>query len=136
MMWLAARSAIIRFAKASTPEVWSDRMANHQVRISSMTVLEFGLASRTAAEWDRFVAGPPLAILPREPMTAAIEQRAIEIQGELAQRGQHRAPSLADLLIAATAELNDLTVLHLDKDYELIAAITGQPVERLTLADL
>jgi hypothetical protein len=27
-----------------------------------------------------------------------------------------------------------LTVLHLDKDFELIAEITGQPVERLALS--
>lgn len=49
----------------------------------------------------------------------------------LAQRGQHRAPSIPDLLIAAIAELAQLTVLHVDKDYELIAAITNQAVERL-----
>lgn len=36
-----------------------------------------------------------------------------------------------DLLIAATAELAGLIVLQLDKDFELIAAITGQRLERL-----
>jgi predicted nucleic acid-binding protein len=35
-----------------------------------------------------------------------------------------------DLLVAATVELARLTVLHLDKDFDLIASITGQPVER------
>jgi len=35
------------------------------------------------------------------------------------------------LIIAAAAELAGLTVLHLDKDFEIIADITGQPVERL-----
>jgi len=38
------------------------------------------------------------------------------------------------MLIAATAELADLTVLHLDKDFELIAAITGQRVQRLDMS--
>jgi predicted nucleic acid-binding protein len=52
----------------------------------------------------------------------------------LADQGQHRAPSLPDLIIAATAELTGLTVLHLDKDFDLIANITGQTVERLQLA--
>jgi len=37
------------------------------------------------------------------------------------------------LLIAAAAELAGLTVLHLDKDFDLIASITGQPAERLRL---
>ena len=49
----------------------------------------------------------------------------------LADRGQHRGPSISDLIIAATAELAGLTVLHVDKDFEVIADITGQPVERL-----
>jgi hypothetical protein len=48
----------------------------------------------------------------------------------LAGRGQHRAPSIPDLIMAATAELAGLTVLHLDKDFEVIADVTGQPVER------
>ena len=49
----------------------------------------------------------------------------------LADRGQHRAPSIPELIIAATAELAGLTVLHLDKDFDIIADITGQPLERL-----
>ena len=51
----------------------------------------------------------------------------------LADRGQHRAPSIPDLIIAATAELAGLTILHLDKDFEVIAQVTGQPVERLSI---
>jgi len=49
----------------------------------------------------------------------------------LADRGQHRAPSVPDLIIAATVESAALVVLHDDKDFELIAEITGQPVQRL-----
>jgi predicted nucleic acid-binding protein len=37
------------------------------------------------------------------------------------------------LIIAATAELAGLTVLHLDKDFDVIADVTGQPVERLNV---
>jgi len=72
--------------------------------------------------------------MPVEYLTPKIEDRAVELQLALAERGHHRAPSIPDLLIAATAELADLTVLHLDKDFELIAELTGQPTERLTLA--
>lgn len=46
----------------------------------------------------------------------------------LADRGQHRAPAIPDLLVAAAAELAGLTVLALDKDFHLIAQITGQPI--------
>lgn len=71
--------------------------------------------------------------MPVEYLTPAIEDRAIQIQTALAQRGQHRALSIPDVLIAATAELAELTVLHVDKDFELIAAFTGQPHVRLNV---
>lgn len=57
--------------------------------------------------------------------------RAQRLLSVLADRSQHRAPSIPDLVIAAAAELSGLTVLHLDKDFDLIADVTGQPVERL-----
>jgi hypothetical protein len=81
----------------------------------------------------RMLAGqrPPLASMPVEYLTPAIEGRALEALILLADRGQHRAPSIPDLIIAATAELAGLTVLHLDKDFEVIADVTGQPMERL-----
>jgi predicted nucleic acid-binding protein len=56
------------------------------------------------------------------------------VQALLADRGHHRAAAIPDLVIAATAELTGLTVLHVDKVFELIADVTGQPVEWLTLA--
>jgi predicted nucleic acid-binding protein len=52
--------------------------------------------------------------------------RAMEVQHLLARRGRHRLP-LPDLAIAATAELHGATVLHHDHDYDVIAAVTGQP---------
>ncbi|MCU0264125.1 MAG: hypothetical protein MUF09_10740 [Candidatus Nanopelagicales bacterium] len=76
-------------------------------------------------------AHPPLSAVPVEYLTRAIEARAVEVQLLLAGQGQHRAPSIPDVLIAVTAELAGLTVLHLDKDFELTAGITGQPTERL-----
>ncbi len=51
----------------------------------------------------------------------------------LADRGRHRAPSIPDLLIAATAEKAGRTVLAVDKDFDLIAEVTGQGVEALAL---
>jgi hypothetical protein len=62
----------------------------------------------------------------------AIEDRSVEVLMLLADRGQHRTPSIPDLIVAATAELAGLTVLHVDEDFEVIADVTGQPVERLT----
>lgn len=55
--------------------------------------------------------------------------RAIQVQGLLAVKGQHRAVSIPDLLICATAERHEVTVLHYDADFEIVAAVTGQPVQ-------
>jgi predicted nucleic acid-binding protein len=71
--------------------------------------------------------------MPVEHLTPAIEDRAVEVLALLADRGQHRAASLPDLIIAAAAELAGLTILHLDKDFDMIAKVTGQPVERLNM---
>lgn len=86
-----------------------------------------------AGEAGRMIfAEPPLSLMPIEYLTPAMEDRAWEVQMLLADRGQHRAPSIP-LLIAATAEKLGLTVLAVDKDFDLIAELTGQPVETLTL---
>jgi len=65
------------------------------------------------------------------PRTPAAEKRAVGVLRSLAERLQHRAPSIPGLLIAAAAEMARLTVLHVDKDFELIAGITGQETQRL-----
>lgn len=70
--------------------------------------------------------------MPVECLTPAIEDRALEVQLLLADKGKHRGPSIPDLIIAATAELGGLTVLHVDKDFDIIAAVTRQSMERLT----
>ncbi|MFD5254911.1 PIN domain nuclease [Streptomyces bobili] len=63
------------------------------------------------------------------PFDDGIGTRAVEVQGLLAAKGQHRRASVADLLIAATAERHGVTVLHYDADFDGIAAVTGQPAE-------
>jgi len=52
--------------------------------------------------------------------------RALEVQRAAIERGFHRALSLPDLLVAATAERRDAIVLHHDADYDMITNITGQ----------
>jgi predicted nucleic acid-binding protein len=72
--------------------------------------------------------------MPIEGLTPAVEELAWQTLQLLAKKGQHRAPSLADLMIAATAQLCGFTVLHLDKDFELISKATGVQVEKLKIS--
>ena len=132
--WLIDKSAIGRLHLAADAAGWAAKIERGLVRISTVTRLEVGFSARSAADHRALFAEPPLASLPVEHLTPKIEDRSVEVQSALAERGQHRAPSIPDLLIAATAELAELTVLHLDKDFELIAELTGQAVERLDLA--
>ena len=132
--WLIDKSAIARLHVATDAEEWASRIERGLVRISAITRLEVGLSARTASDHRTMVREPPIASMPVEYLTPRIEDRAFELQSALAERGQHRAPSIPDLVIAATAELSDLVVLHVDKDFELIAEVTGQHVERLDLA--
>jgi hypothetical protein len=57
----------------------------------------------------------------------AVWVRAHEVQQQLTERGEHRSAGAVDLLIAATAELNRLVVLHYDRDFDTVARATGQP---------
>ncbi|MGE4164257.1 MAG: PIN domain nuclease [Vicinamibacterales bacterium] len=127
--WLIDKSALVRLASAS--DEWLSRMQRGLVRISTVTLLEIGFSTRNGIDHRATLGEPPVSSMPVEHLTPAIEARALELQMLLADRGQHRAPSIPDLLIAATAEAARLTVLHVDKDFDLIAAITNQPIERL-----
>jgi len=132
--WLVDKSALVRLAVSAEAEEWAARIQRGLVRITTLTLLEVGYSARSADELRDGIRRPPLSAMPVEYLTPLIEDRAIAVQAALADRGHHRAPSVPDLLVAATAELTDLTVLHVDKDFELIADITGQPLQRLSVA--
>ena len=129
--WLIDKSALVRLGASSDAAEWAGRIERGLVRITTMTRLEVGYSARTAADARSVFGTPPISMMPVEYLTPAIEDRALEVQLLLADRGRHRAPSIPDLLIAATAELAGLTVLHVDKDFELIGDLTGQHAERL-----
>ncbi|KGN36780.1 PIN domain nuclease [Knoellia subterranea] len=132
--WLIDKSALVRLGQSSDAEVWAERIERGLVRLASVTRLEVGYSARTAPDARSAFASPPLAMMPVEYLTPAIEDRALEVQMLLAGRGHHRAPSIPDLLIAATAELAGLTVLHVDKDFDIVAGLTAQPMERLRVS--
>jgi predicted nucleic acid-binding protein len=131
--WLIDKSALVRLATSPDAAEWAGRIERGLVRITTVTRLEVGYSARSGPDLRAGLQQPPLSSMPIEYLTPAIENRAVEILTLLADRGQHRAPSVPDLIIAATAELAGLTVLHLDKDFDVVAEITGQPVECLNV---
>jgi predicted nucleic acid-binding protein len=130
-VWLIDKSALIRLSSSPVRDEWFERIARGLVRITTLTMLEIGYSARSGTDLQDELHRPPLVLMPIEYLTPASESRAMTVQALLAERGLHRAPSVADLLIAASAELTGATVLHVDKDFDLIATVTGQPVETL-----
>ena len=131
--WLIDKSALVRLSASRDATEWAARIERGLVRMTTVTRLEIGYSARSGPDLRTGLQRPPLSSMPVEYLTPAIEDRSVEVLTLLADRGQHRAPSLPDLIIAAAAELAGLTVLHVDKDFEVIAEITGQPVERLNM---
>jgi len=129
--WLIDKSALVRLDDSQEQQLWAERVERGLVHITTMTLLEAGYSARSAAAMSELLDRPPLSLMPVEYLTPAAEKRAADVLRGLAIRGQHRAPSIPDLLIAAAAETARLTVLHVDKDFELIAGITGQQMQRL-----
>lgn len=66
------------------------------------------------------------AMFPRVPVDDAVLDRAVQVQGLLSAP----VPTTA-LIVAAAAERAGLVLLHHDAAYDRIAAVTGQPVERV-----
>ena len=130
-VWLIDKSALVRLGTSSDAEAWAQRIERGLVRIATVTRLEVGYSARNISDLRAGSRQPPLSLMPTEYQTPAIEDRVVQVQTLLADRGHHRAASIPDLVVAATAEVVGLTVLHFDKDFELIADVTGQPVERL-----
>jgi predicted nucleic acid-binding protein len=130
--WLIDKSALVRLGGSPDAEQWADRIQSGLVHITAVTLLEVGYSARSGRDMDIALRRPPVSAMAIDYSTPAIEDRAMAVQRQLAERGQHRAPSIPHLLIAATAEISNRIVLHVDKDFELIADLTNQPLERLT----
>ncbi len=129
--WLIDKSALVRLALSPDRDLWARRIERGLIHISNVTRLEIGYSAQSGDVARREFREPPLAAMPVEYLTPKIEDRALEVQILLADRGQHRGPSIPDLIIAATAELSRLSILHVDKDFDTITAVTGQPTTRL-----
>ena len=125
--YLIDTSAMVRLDRPAVASVLSPLLSDGLVALCGPVIFELGYSARTAADhqalFDRADA------FERAPTTDGDHQRALELQSSLSKQGQHRAMSLVDALVAAVAETRGLVVLHYDKDFDLIAAITGQTTE-------
>lgn len=92
--------------------------------------MEVGYSARSSAEYERIWLARQRAYHSL-PITRDVTRRARQVQRELAGRGHHRGAGVADLLIAACAELHRATVVHYDADFDTITKVTNQPMRWL-----
>ena len=95
--WLIDKSALVRVATSPDGAQWAGRIERGLARITTVTRLEAGYSARSGPDLRAGLQRPPLSSMPVEYLTPAIEDRAVEVLALLADRGQHRAPSIPDL---------------------------------------
>jgi predicted nucleic acid-binding protein len=127
-VYLADKSALTRHeTRPEVRDVIEPLMLAGRIATCGIVDLELLFSAPDPATYAELAT--VLRSLPRVPVNDAAVDRALEVQGLLAARSQHRAVPLPDLLVAACAERAGLTVLHYDADYDRIAEITGQATQ-------
>lgn len=131
LRYLADTSAIVRLRDDTADSYgWDERVRSGVVYMTEVTELELGYTARSLA--DRYELLDDLhQTFAWCPEVDGVLPRARQVQEMLTERGEHRSAGPVDLQVAATAELARLVLLHCDHDFEVIARVTGQPVEML-----
>ncbi len=125
--YLVDTSVFARLSKPNVAAAFAPYAATGQVGICAPVAFEIGYSARSHA--DYLILAERLLAFAAVPLSAADHERSLEIQLALSAKGQHRALSLVDALVSAAAEARQMTILHYDGDYEMVAGITGQKHE-------
>jgi predicted nucleic acid-binding protein len=130
-IYLIDTSGLFRILQGALRNAWSDQLTAGVIAICPIVELEFLHSARSLAdrlEKRRLL----LELFGWVSMSEYSYERAGEVQQLLTEVGAHRSAGPVDLLIAATAERERLTVLCDDHDFETVASVTGQAVRLVT----
>ena len=126
-LYLIDTSGLFRILQDKLRQAWSDELAAGVIAVCPVVELEFLYSARSLA--DRLEKQRLLrTVFGWVPMGERAYDRAAAVQQLLTEAGQHRSAGPVDLLIAATAEQERLTVLCDDRDFEVVASVTRQRV--------
>lgn len=126
--WLVDKSVLVRLDQDPVADVALPRIRAGEVGVALVTELEVGYSARSVSDYDATRHDVLDHLIP-VTMPVRAEQRARELQAELVRRGQHRGVSIPDLVLSAIADIERLTILHYDHDFDLIAELTGQATD-------
>ncbi|MFJ3922295.1 PIN domain nuclease [Streptomyces sp. NPDC090022] len=128
-LYLIDTSALARFMGGDAEQYgWDQAAAAGLIATCPITELEFFYSARSAADRARGIEDMRL-LFGWVPVDDRAYDRAWQVQEALTKQGKHRSAGAVDLVVAATAELQGLTLLHCDHDFDCVAAVTGQPVQ-------
>ena len=130
-LYLIDTSGLFRILQGELRKAWSDQLVAGVIAMCPIVELEFLFSARSLAdrlEKQRLMHD----LFGWVPMPEGAYERAGEVQQMLTAGAMHRSADPVDLLIAATAERERLTVLCDDRDFQAIARMTGQPVKLVT----
>lgn len=126
---LADTSVWQRVAQPAVAAAFADAFEHDA--LAMVVPVEIELLRSAVGSADYAALREEYGALHRLPFSGEIAERAVHVQGRLALRGYHRGPSATDLLAAAAAEAADAELWHCDRHFELIADVTGQPMQRV-----
>ena len=124
--YLADKSALARFPVPAVEARLRPLLEDGAIATCAIVDLEVLYSSRSLVDYAAILQ--ERRALDAAPITDGVMRIAIELQHELARRGQHRVP-IPDLIISAAALKANLVVLHYDSDFERIAAVGGAAQE-------
>jgi predicted nucleic acid-binding protein len=126
--YLADTSALARLHHPVVAAVLAPLIEAGVVATCGVIEFELGWATRSSAEFDELRADRAVGY---EWLATQDEdwRRALGVQASLWRGGRMRAVGFPDLLVAAVAERERVTVLHYDGDYDFIAQVTSQPMQ-------
>jgi len=108
---------------------WAELLDENEIALCTPVRLELLYSARGGADYRALEED--LRGFPHLTIDERVEDTALRGQRSLARRGQHRGPTPVDLLIAAIAEVHEVTLLHYDRHFDLIARASGQEAEWL-----
>lgn len=127
--FLADTSAIARISQPTVTARLRPLVDRGLVHTCAVLDLEAGRSAKSTEDYEALMRDRALLYTSVMMPSDGYLSRVMQIQHALVVSGIHRGVGIADMLIAATAQMNDLTVLHYDHDFDLIADVTSVSTE-------
>jgi predicted nucleic acid-binding protein len=133
--YLADTSALVRLLRSQQARArWEPQITAGLVAICPIVELEVLHTARSKTDRDEIIELLQAAFT-CVAMPERVFDRGAQTQAAMTARGAHRSAGAVDLLIAATAELSHLVLLHYDRDFDRVREVTGQPTQWLANAE-